>query len=215
MGNGEAGAQHGAVRPVKMEKRGWQVIIEPALDTPLDVSPGPRRAEPLALQVQVGDVVEGIDGTQARVELQAVDDSDFGIEPDMLGPQISVPVDDAGFENARFQHAAVLDHEAALDTVDALDENRWKAEARVKQDPAVSRQVLRPSREVCARGKEDRARPPVEPHQCRDQPIKLRGIEAALTQHLLQGPSLIEAAHDDQPVGDRARRRWKGRRQTR
>jgi hypothetical protein len=86
MGDGQAGAQRGAVRAVEVEQRGGHVLVEPALDAGLDVSPGPSRAEPFAFEVQVGDLVEGIDGAQAGVELQAVDDPDLGIEPDMLGP---------------------------------------------------------------------------------------------------------------------------------
>jgi hypothetical protein len=95
MGDGQAGAQHGAVRAVEMEQRGRHVLVEPALDAGLDVSPGPGCTEPLAFQVQIGDLVEGIDGAQAWVELQAVDDPDLGIEPDVLGPQVPVPVDDS------------------------------------------------------------------------------------------------------------------------
>jgi hypothetical protein len=139
MGDGQAGAQHGAVRAVEVEQRGGQVLVEAVLDAGLDVSPGPRRAQPFALQVQIGDLVEGIDGAHAGVELQAVDDPDLGIEPDVLGPQVPVPVDDAVPESAHFQHAAVLGHEAALDAVHALDERAWKGEARIEQDPAVGR----------------------------------------------------------------------------
>jgi hypothetical protein len=139
MGDGEASAQHGAVRSVEMEQRGRQALVEPAFDAALDVSAGPRCAEPFAFQVQIGDLIKRIDGAQAGVELQAVNDPDLGIEPNVLGPQVPVPVDDAVPESAHFQHAAMLGHEAALDAVHALDERGWKGEARIEQDPAVGR----------------------------------------------------------------------------
>jgi hypothetical protein len=86
MRDGEPGAQHGAVGPVEVQQRCRGIFVEPALDPHLEVAPGPRRADPLTLQVQIGDLIEGVDRTQARIELQAVDDADRVIEPDVLGP---------------------------------------------------------------------------------------------------------------------------------
>ena len=54
-----------------------------------------------------------------------------------------------------------------------------------------------------ARGNERRPSPPIEAHERRDQPVELRGLEAALAQDLLEHPAIIEAAHDDQPIDDR------------
>jgi hypothetical protein len=165
MRDGEPGAQHGAVGPVEVQQRCRGIFVEPALDPHLEVAPGPRRADPLTLQVQIGDLIEGVDRTQARIELQAVDDADRVIEPDVLGPHIPVPVDDAASLNARLQHGAVLGQEAPLGTVNAQDEHRRQAEAGIEQDAAVCSEARRPFGEVCAGGNENGARVPVEAHQ--------------------------------------------------
>jgi hypothetical protein len=204
MGDGEPGAQRGAIGAVEAEQRFGQAA-EPAREPRPEVAPGPCSADALAFQVQVGDLVEGIDGAQARVELQAVDNPDLVVEPDVLGPQISVPVDDAMRAYARFQHAAALGQEAALDAINAPDGCRWQAKTRVEQHPAVLGKVRGPCGQMRARGQEDRARPPIEARQRLDQPVELPDLEPPLAHHLLQSPPVVEAAHDHQPVGDRAR----------
>jgi hypothetical protein len=137
MGDGEARPQGGAIGPVKVIEREGQILVQPVLDARPDQPTGPPGAEPLALQIEVGGLVEGIDGTQARIELQTVDDPDVVIEPDVLGAQVAMSIDDTATAYARCQHAAALGEESPLRPIDAANQSGRKSEARIGEDMAV------------------------------------------------------------------------------
>jgi hypothetical protein len=62
MRDGEAGPQGGAIGPVEVIEGEGQILAQPMLEACPDVPARPRGAEPLALQIEVGDLVEGVDG---------------------------------------------------------------------------------------------------------------------------------------------------------
>jgi hypothetical protein len=132
MRDGEAGAQGGAIGAVEVTEGKGQVLAQPTLDARPDVLARPRGAEPLALEIEVGDLVEGIHHPQARIELQAVDDPDLVIEPDVLGPQVAVPIDDAAAAYPCRQHGAAFGEEAPLQAIDAPDQGGGKSEPRIE-----------------------------------------------------------------------------------
>ena len=86
MSNRKPSAQGRAIAAIKAIEPLGQVVIEPTRNARPDVPARPRRAEALALQIQEGNLIEGVDGAQPRIELQAVDDPDLVIEPDVLRP---------------------------------------------------------------------------------------------------------------------------------
>ena len=75
-------------------------VTEAANDPASDVLAHPGSAEALAFKTQEGDLVDRIDRSQARIELQAVDNLDGVVEPDVLGTQVAVPVNNSAFTNA-------------------------------------------------------------------------------------------------------------------
>jgi ribose-phosphate pyrophosphokinase len=127
MRDGEARPQGGAIGPVEVMEGEGQILAQPTLEARPDVATRPRGAEPLALQIEVGDLVKGVDGAQARIELQAVDDPHLVIEPDMLRPQVAVSIDDAAAAYPRSQHGAAFGEEAALQAIDASDQGGRKS----------------------------------------------------------------------------------------
>ena len=56
--------------------------------------------EMLALEIEIGTLIQRIDSPQPRVELDAVDDLNIVSEPDMLRPQVAVPIDNASLLQA-------------------------------------------------------------------------------------------------------------------
>jgi len=86
MGDCETRAQGGAVASIKCEERVGRSVAQPTFHPPLKIVASPGGAEALTLEAQERDLVNRIDYAQARIELQAVDDAPFVIEPNMLGP---------------------------------------------------------------------------------------------------------------------------------
>ena len=100
MGNGQTRTQHRAVTAVEQKQLLGQPIPQAAHDTTRDIFPRPAGAEPIAFKAQERDFIEWIDGPQARVELEAIDDPHRITQPNMLGAQVAVPIDDATLANA-------------------------------------------------------------------------------------------------------------------
>jgi hypothetical protein len=48
----------------------------------------------LALEIEVSNLLQGIEGSQPRIEFYAIDDLDAVAEPNVLGPQVAMSVDD-------------------------------------------------------------------------------------------------------------------------
>ena len=104
MRNCQARPQRRAVAAIEQKQLLGQPVAQAAHDAAPDVLAGPCGAEPLAFKAQECDLVEWIDRSQARIELQAVDDPDRIAEPDVLGAQVAVAVDDAARADALGQH---------------------------------------------------------------------------------------------------------------
>ena len=164
----------------------------------------PAHAAPSRSHSSVRNAIssKGIHRPQACVELEAVDDPHLVVEPNVLRAQISMAVDDAVTTHACQQNVSALRHESALNAIDPPDEPGRQIEAGIEQNAAVQSQISRPRGEVGARGKQCRPGPAIKSNERGDQPIQLRGLEAALAHDLLERPSIVEPAHDDQPVDD-------------
>ena len=93
MRNRKARAQHRPVAAVKVIQGNWLIIVQRSHDTGADIVSNSFHTQKLALKIEVGDLFKRIDSPQPRVELDTVDDLDAVSEPDVLGPQIPMPVD--------------------------------------------------------------------------------------------------------------------------
>jgi len=74
MCDGQTRSQACAIAPVEAEKLIRDTIVQRARQSLSDPQTHKGRAKTLALDAQKGDLVEGIDRTQTRIELQPVDD---------------------------------------------------------------------------------------------------------------------------------------------
>src|SRR5581483_12409635 len=104
----QAGAQHGAVGTIEAEQCGRSSLAQAPLDAVANVAAGPGGAEALAFDRQECHLVQGVHGPQSGVELEAVDYAHRMVEPDVLGPQVAMAVDDALTQRAGLEGAPVL-----------------------------------------------------------------------------------------------------------
>ena len=94
MGNRQARPQRRAVATIEAKQHLRQAIAQATCNTAPDILARPASAEPLAFETQECNLVERVNSSQARIEFQAIDDL-YGItEPDVLGSQIAVTIDD-------------------------------------------------------------------------------------------------------------------------
>lgn len=123
---------------IEEEELAARIVMEDARNTALQVVTDPGRSEPLALKAQVGNLVEWIDHPQLSVEFQAVDDPYPIGEPDVLGAQIAMPVDEAPKTRPPGEGFRPQSKEAPLHALDASDEPRGQTEALVQKNGAVA-----------------------------------------------------------------------------
>jgi hypothetical protein len=86
-----------------------------------DVFSCPCSAEAVAFEAQECNLIERIDRPQARIEFEAVDDSNWIAEPNVLGAQVAVSVDNAAVAHARGERLSLLGEKSALDASDPPD----------------------------------------------------------------------------------------------
>ena len=112
MGNGQARPQHRAMATIEEKQFFGQAVAQAACHAAPDVFTGPGSAEPLAFKAQECDLVERVDGSQAGIELQAIDDLDGIAEPDVLRAKVAVPIDDTPVANAPSEDLALSKQES-------------------------------------------------------------------------------------------------------
>jgi len=202
VGNGQTRTQHRAVTAVEQKQLLGQSIPQAAHDTTRDIFPRPAGAEPIAFKAQERDLVEWIDGPQARIELEAIDDPHRITQPNMLRAQVAVPIDDATLANALGQRPRLLGKEFGLRTGNAADEPRRQPEARVEQHAPIVRQAFAPVAQMDRGRQKNRLCPAIELYQRGDEPIELPRCEAILQDGMFERLSLVETSHDHEPVDD-------------
>ena len=148
MGDRQPRAQRRAMAAIEQEEIFGQTITQAGPNSAPDIFAGPAGAEALAFEAQECNLVVWVHGSQTWVELKTVDDPDRITKPDVLGTQITVPIDDATAINAFNKHVAVAIEKAALDEVDPPDQPCRKGKAVTEQDPPVIRQTATPIAEV-------------------------------------------------------------------
>ena len=205
MRDGQARAQAGAVAAVEGEKLFRHVIAQGVDGAASDMVAGPAAAQALAFDAQVGDLVQRIDGAQSRVELQAIDDGDRVAEPNVLGPQVAVAVDDSALAHAVSDQPRAAAEKAALRAVDAPDQTGRQSEPRVEQHALVVGEAVVPIAQQSLARDENGAGPPVKRDQRRDHMVELRGGKLAGKNGMFECLAFVEPAHHHQPVDDLVR----------
>ena len=107
MGDRKPRAQRRAMATIKSEKFIDRPVAQHAFHPALEIIADPGRAQPLAFEAEKGDLIERVDRPQPQIEFEAVNDPDFVIEPNVLGTQVAMPLDDPPVANARRDKIAV------------------------------------------------------------------------------------------------------------
>ena len=137
MGNGEPRPQHRAVATIEKKQFFGQAVAQAACHAAPDVFTGPGSAEPLAFKAQECNLIERIDGSQAGIELEAIDDLDGIAEPDVLRAKVAVSIDDTTMANAPSEDLVMRSKKATLDAIDLRHQPRGQTEAWVEQYAAI------------------------------------------------------------------------------
>ena len=204
VGEGQARPGRCPVAPVEGGQRRCNPVAETLADLPRQVRSRPGGAEALTFDIEKGEFVEGIDSSQRRAEFQAVDDRQWGAEPDVLRPEVAVTVDDAAAGNAIDEEIGALAEEATLGAVDARPLAEVELQPPIRKHRAVCGKLAAPVGEE--RLRVDQARPGVAietGEDCR-QTVKMGPVERAIEQDVLEHLALVEPAHDHQKVHDAA-----------
>ena len=112
-------------------------VVECVHDAAPQVFTGPGSAEPFAFNTQERNFVEWIDHSQARIEFQTVNDSNWIAEANMFGAQVSMPINDPPRSYALGQKFGPLGQEPALHGVDVAHGSGWNVKARGEKYTAI------------------------------------------------------------------------------
>ena len=200
MRNGKPCPQGGAVAAIECKQFVRRPVTQSRRNPPADVAPRPPAAEPLALEIEKGDFVERVGGTQGGVELQAVDDARRVAETNMLRPQIAMAIDDAPCPHAVRQQRSAQRQEAALGAVDAADQTGGHGKAWIEQNALIDLQTAFPGDEMHPRRNVDRRCAAIELHQSSHQPIDLPSPQTVLHNGPIEHGKVFEAAHHHEPI---------------
>jgi hypothetical protein len=179
-----------------------ETVTQAGSNSTPDIFTGPGDAESLAFETQECNLVEWIHGPQARIELQTVDDPDLVVQPDVLGAQITVPIDNAPIMQAPNEHLAVAREKAALDEVYPPDQTRWKRQSATEQNLTILCKALMPVGEEQHRRYQYRRHPAIELDERGSQQIELPALEAPLLNRTFESLIFVKPAHHHKPVHD-------------
>jgi len=137
-------AQRRAMAMIKREQFLDRPVTQHAFHPALDIIAHPGRSQPLTFEAEKGNLIEWINRPKPQVEFEAVDDPDFVIEPNMLGTQVAVSLDDPPAANARGDEIAAPFKKPALRAIDATHKAGWNTETRVEQDTPIISEAAPP-----------------------------------------------------------------------
>ena len=146
---------------------------------PPDPLGSPQAAEAFAFQMQEGNFIERIERPQFWVEFQAVDDCHGLAQPDVLGAQVAMGVDEPPPVNPFKQQGGAFHGKSALDLGDPLYSALRKAEASVEQHAAVVSKRLLPCDKILFGLKLDSRRMRVKRAERRRESVNLQRASAS------------------------------------
>jgi hypothetical protein len=94
MGRRQPSTQHRAITAIEDEKLFRPPVVQSPHHTPTQMFTRPSRTEAFTFNAEERQLVDGIDHPQAAVEFEAIDDAHRVTQPNVLGPQVAMPVDD-------------------------------------------------------------------------------------------------------------------------
>jgi hypothetical protein len=109
--------------PIEEKQHFGRAVAQAAEHAATDVFSRPGSAEALAFEAQECDFVDWIHGPQAGIELQAVDNPDRVIEPDVFRTEITMSVDNPAIAHAFRKQTAYTGKKVALHTIDSSKES--------------------------------------------------------------------------------------------
>jgi hypothetical protein len=197
-------SQRRPMATIKQVELARDSVGEPARHLAPYVSTDPSSAEAFAFEIEESDLVERIHHPQTVVELQAIDNSHWVAKPDMLGPQVAMPVDNMAFAYPGGENVRLMREEAAQRLIDTPHKSRRQPQASVEQHATIVRQALPPMSQMPFRGNEDRNGSAVKLYKCIGELVELPSGNPPRNDRMLEHRSFIEAAHDHKPVNNRA-----------
>ncbi len=203
MGDRQARAQHRPMTAIKQKEPAGGIVIQGARQMPPDPLGGRQAAEAFAFQMQESNFIERIERPQSWGEFQAVDDCDGLAQPNVLGAQVAMCIDEPPPVNPLKQQGGAFYGKPALNLCDPLHSALRKAEAGVEQYAAIGSQRVLPCDKIVLGFKRDARRVRVKRGERCGEPINLRGLQPASAQGRFKRLVLLKPAHDHQPIHDR------------
>ena len=202
MNGRQIGAQRGAITFIERQQFGRrrirQCFSEPLNDPRTDL--GVSKA--LALNRQIGQLLERVDGAKLGVEFKAVDDRQRLAKPDVLGPEIAVSIYDLPLLEPLQQQTAQAIQKLGLYAIEFEDACDGQAKIGMKKGEPVRPYNLPPFRKISSRRNKHRMGMPIKLRQSVREPQKLRRMRPSVGYRRVQHQAFIKALQDHQPVND-------------
>jgi hypothetical protein len=202
VGDRQSGSQCRAMATIEEEQRLTAALVQRLHHSSADVVRDPKAAKSLAFKAQERHLIQWIDGPQIRIELQAVDDLGRIVQPNVLGPEVAMAVDDMATDDPVVNELAPARDESTLYGVDMSNQTGGKAKLRREQDFTIVSEAFAPSGQMTCRGHEDTLRLPIELREDENELVKLSGLNATGCDRLFQRAAFVQSPHHDQPVDD-------------
>jgi hypothetical protein len=87
-------SQHRAITVIEDEKLFPLAVVQSPHHAPTQMLTRPSRTQAFAFNAEERQLVDRIDHPQAAVEFEAIDDAHLVAQPNVLRPQVTMPVDD-------------------------------------------------------------------------------------------------------------------------
>ena len=162
MGDGKAGAERRAIAAVEGGETWRNRIVQPPADALDEIFADGALAKLRAFDGQRFDLVQRVDGPQARVELEPVDDGERLAEEDVLRTEVAVAVDDPPPCRPFEQSRRAFGEKTALSTIDAIELREAEAQCRIDEDAPILRKSRAPASEENFGRRQDRGGVAVE-----------------------------------------------------
>ena len=188
----EPRAQRRAMAAIKREQFLGRTVTQHPFHPAFDKGPDPCRTEPLALETEIGDLIERVDHPKPRIEFETVDDPHPVIDPNMLGTQVAMARDDPAMAKAGDDEAAAPVQISALRMVDTLHQAGGNTETRIEQHAPVIGKASLPVGKMDRRREKDRGRRMIKLREHSHKPVKLRNFNMLLGDAAIEHIALVE-----------------------
>ncbi|MGA2392041.1 MAG: hypothetical protein ABSH03_01670 [Candidatus Lustribacter sp.] len=163
-----------------------------------------RGIECFALDREESELIHGIERPKLRIEFQAVDDLGIAVQPDVLGPQVSVRFDDAPLSDAPVEQRRVAMYEGELRRVDKCNLFERQDASRFPELIEIRRNRELETLPIIEGVQRNRRGVPVKRTQPNgkslDVVVRIRSIPDRLIEH----PVAWKPVHLDEPIDRRS-----------